>query len=173
QMQKRRESITQSLTGGIASLFKANKVDWVKGTGTLQGKGKVKVTPEKGKASTLQGEHIVVASGSVPVELKAIPFDGKKILDSTGALELDKVPKKLGVIGAGYIGIEMGSVWSRLGSEVTVLEALDEFMPLADRQIAKEALKRFKKEGLDIRFGTKVKSAAAKKNGVHVELAEG
>lgn len=170
QMQKRRESITKSLTGGIAQLFKSNKVEWVQGTGTLQGKGKVKVTPDSGKASTLQGEHIVVASGSAPQELKSVPFDGEKILDSKGALELGKTPKRLGVIGAGYIGVEMGSVWSRLGSEVIILEALKEFMPLADRQIAKEALKRFKKEGLDIRFGTKVKNATSGKDGVHVEL---
>jgi dihydrolipoamide dehydrogenase len=173
QMQRRRSEITRSLTGGIASLFKSNGVDWVQGTGSLRGEGKVQVTGQDKKTTDLQASHVIIASGSEPTPLKIAPFDGESIVDSWDALELDAIPEKLGVIGAGYIGIEMASVWSRLGADVTVLEALDEFMPLADRQIAKEGLKQFKKQGMDIRMGAKVESGKAGKKGVEVKFSEG
>jgi dihydrolipoamide dehydrogenase len=108
---------------------------------------------------TLTAKQVVLASGSTPIELKSAPFDGKRIIDSWGALELAAVPKRLGVIGAGVIGLELGSVWRRLGSEVVVLEALDSFLAIADQQLAKEAAKQFKRLGMDIRTGAKVSGA--------------
>ncbi len=108
---------------------------------------------------TLAAAHVVLATGSVPIELPIAKFDGKRIVDSTGALAFTSVPKRLGVIGAGVIGLELGSVWRRLGSEVVMLEALDTFLYMADQQIAKEALRHLKKQGLDIRLGAKVTGA--------------
>lgn len=166
-MQARKQKIVSTLTGGIGQLLKANKVTAIKGTGKFVGGGKVEV----GK-KTIDGKHIVLAGGSVPIELKSAPFDGKRIVDSWGALEFDKVPKRLGVIGAGIIGLELGSVWKRLGAEVTLLEALPDFLAMCDRQIAKEALRHFTKQGLDIRLGAKVSGAKAGKAGVKVELED-
>lgn len=115
---------------------------------------------------------MVLAAGSVPVELKSLPFDGRQIVDSWGALEFDAVPRRLGVIGAGVIGLELGSVWRRLGSEVTVLEALDAFLPIADGAVSKEALRHFKKLGLDIRLGAKVTGAERGKGGLVLKYTD-
>jgi dihydrolipoamide dehydrogenase len=168
-MQKRKAGIVRQLTGGIAGLFKANKVEGLVGNGKLlQGK-KVEFTPVKGSKQTLEAKHVILASGSTPIELKAAKFDGEKIVDSWGALEFKEVPKKLGVIGAGVIGLELGSVWGRLGAEVTILEAMDDFLFMADRDIAKEAAKQFKKQGLDIKLGAKMTSAKVGSKGVKVE----
>ncbi|MCA1799173.1 MAG: dihydrolipoyl dehydrogenase [Xanthomonadaceae bacterium] len=169
-MQARKQKIVTGLTGGIAQLLKANKVTPFKGTGTYTGNGKVEVADieDAKKKQTIEGKHVVLAGGSVPVELKSAAFDGKQIVDSWGALEFDKVPKRLGVIGAGVIGLELGSVWKRLGAEVTLLEAQDEFLFMCDRQIAKESLRYFKKHGLDIRLGAKVSGAKAGKSSVKV-----
>jgi dihydrolipoamide dehydrogenase len=114
----------------------------------------------------------VLASGSVPMELRSAPFDGKYIIDSCGALDLDAVPKRLGVIGAGVIGLELGSVWRRLGSELTVLEALPDFLPIVDQQVAKEALRQFKKQGFDIRLGAKVTGAKVEGGAVTVTYTD-
>jgi dihydrolipoamide dehydrogenase len=122
---------------------------------------------------TLSANHVVIATGSVPIELPIAKFDGKRIVDSTGALAFSSVPKRLGVIGAGVIGLELGSVWNRLGSEVVVLEALDTFLPMADQQIAKEALRHLKKQGLDIRLGAKVSGAAVEGEVVKVSYDMG
>src|SRR5690606_19130353 len=111
---------------------------------------------------------VVLASGSTPVELPIAPFDGERIVDSAGALQFDQVPRRLGVIGAGAIGLELGSVWQRLGAEVVILEALEEFLAVADIQIAKEALRHFKRQGLDIRLGAKVTEAKPSSDGVTV-----
>ncbi|MGH8270751.1 MAG: dihydrolipoyl dehydrogenase [Gammaproteobacteria bacterium] len=165
-MQKRRAGIVSQHTGGIAQLFQGNKVTGIAGTGKLGKNGKVNVEGFEGKKQTLTAKNVILAAGSVPVELKSLPFDHDKIVDSWDALEFDAVPKRLGVIGAGVIGLEMGSIWRRLGSEVVILEALDEFLPMADEQVAKEAQKQFKKQGLDIRLGTKVTGAKKNKNGV-------
>ena len=169
-MQDRKQKIVTGLTGGIAQLLKGNKITAIKGTGVFIGKGKVEVTDlEDGKKkSTIEGKHVVLASGSTPIELKSAAFDGKNIVDSWGALEFDSVPKRLGVIGAGVIGLELGSVWKRLGAEVTLLEAQNEFLFMVDQQIAKEALRHFKKLGLDIRLGEKVSGAKLGKSGVKV-----
>ena len=173
-MQDRKQKIVTGLTGGIAQLLKGNKITAIKGTGVFIGKGKVEVTDlEDGKKkSTIEGKHVVLASGSTPIELKSAAFDGKNIVDSWGALEFDSVPKRLGVIGAGVIGLELGSVWKRLGAEVTLLEAQNEFLFMVDQQIAKEALRHFKKQGLDIRLGAKVSGAKVGKSGVKVSYED-
>ena len=174
QMQKRKTDISRQLTGGIKLLFKSNKVEGLFGTGKLLGDGKVEYTDHDGNSKTLSGKHIIIATGSAPVELKKIAaFDGDKIVDSWGALEFDEVPKRLGIIGAGVIGVELGSVWSRLGADTVILEALDEFLPMVDRAIAKDAARQFKKQKLDIRLGAKVKSAKTGKKGVEVEYEVG
>jgi dihydrolipoamide dehydrogenase len=159
-MQKRRASIVKTMTGGITALFKANGVVGIQGHGRLLPGNKVLVTGADGAEKTLQAKHVVLASGSVPVRLKNVPHDGKYIVDSWNALEFDAVPARLGVIGAGVIGLELGSVWRRLGSVVTVLEAMEQFLPIADGAIAKEAQRHFKKQGLDIKLGATVSSAA-------------
>lgn len=170
-MQERRANIVKQLTGGIGQLLKGNGVDGIKGHGRLLKDGKVEVTDfeDDAKKETLEGKHIIIAAGSQPVELKSIvPFDDEVVVDSWRALEWDNVPKKLGVIGAGVIGVEMGSVWKRLGSEVTILEAMDTFMPAADQQVAKVAARDFKKLGLDIKLGAKVTGAKTTKKQVTV-----
>lgn len=155
-MIKRKEKIVGQLTGGIAGLFKANKVDVASGSGKVLANRKVEVTDADGNTRIIEADNIIIASGSVPAEIPPVPLDGERIVDSTGALRFSEVPKRLGVIGAGVIGLELGSVWSRLGAEVVVLEALDTFLPMVDQQVAKEAAKIFRKQGLDIRLGTRV-----------------
>lgn len=159
----RKEKVVKQLTGGISGLFRANKVTAISGTGKLLKDRKVEVTGADGKTQTLSADNVILAAGSVPIEIPPTPLDGDVIVDSTGALEFQEVPKRLGVIGAGVIGLELGSVWSRLGAEVVVLEALDAFLPMVDQQIAKEAQKILKKQGLDIRLGAKVTGSALKK----------
>ena len=171
-MQKRRASVVKTMTGGINALFKSNGVVGIHGHGRLLPGNKVLVTGGDGAERTLQAKHVVLASGSVPVRLKNVPHDGKFIVDSWNALEFDAVPARLGVIGAGVIGLELGSVWRRLGSEVTVLEALEQFLPIADGAIAKEALRHFKKQGLDVKLGAKVQSAAVAGSAVDVAYAD-
>jgi dihydrolipoamide dehydrogenase len=161
QMQKRRASIVKGMTGGIAALFKANGVVGLQGHGRLLPGNSVQVTAPDGTQKTLQAKHVILASGSTPIRLNAMPHDGQFIVDSWNALEFDAVPARLGVIGAGVIGLELGSVWRRLGSEVTVLEAMEELLPMVDQTIAKEAQRHFKKQGLDIKLGAKVTRASA------------
>ena len=172
-MQERKTNISQQLTGGIAALFKSNGVDGLAGTGQLVGSGEVAFTPlDKKRAKKLSCDKVILASGSEPVELPMAKFDGKYILDSWDALELDKVPKRVGVIGAGVIGVELGSVWARLGSEAVLLEAQEEFLAgIADVQIAKDALRQFKKQKLDIRLGARVLGAKVNGSGVDVSFS--
>lgn len=175
QMQKRKREITRSLTDGIAMLFRSNKIEWIQGHGCVLGTGKVRVTPvndPEGEYS-LECDDIIIASGSEPVSIDIAPFDGERIVDSQGALDFDEVPKRLGIIGAGYIGVELGSVWSRLGAETVLLEAQDDFLAIADRQIAKEALRQFRKQGMDIRLGARVLGTKVLKRGVRVEYSAG
>jgi dihydrolipoamide dehydrogenase len=129
----------------------------------------VEFTPESGEREVLEARYVILASGSAPVELKVAPFDGESIVDSWGALEFDRVPQRLGVIGAGIIGLELGSVWNRLGAEVVILEALDEFLPTVDRDLAKEAAKQFQKQGLTIHLGAKVTGARKAGGAVKVD----
>ncbi len=175
-MQSRKSKIVKSSTQGIAALLKGAGVNALVGHGKLLkaegGVNKVEYTDKEGKVQVLSATHVVLASGSVPTELKSLPFDGKDIIDSWGALELSAVPKRLGVIGAGVIGLELGSVWNRLGAQVTVLEALDSFLPMADQAVSAEALKNFKKQGLDVKLGAKVSAATKGKDGVTLKYTD-
>jgi dihydrolipoamide dehydrogenase len=167
-MQKRRASVVRTMTNGINALFKANGVVGIQGHGRLLPGNKVVVKGADGKEKTLEAKQVILASGSTPIRLRSVPHDGKYIVDSWNALEFDAVPARLGVIGAGVIGLELGSVWRRLGSEVIVLEALEQFLPIVDQTIAKEAQRHFKKQGLDIKLGAKVSSAAVAGNAIDV-----
>ena len=171
-MQKRRAAIVRNMTGGVAALLKGAGVTPIFGTGKLLANRVVEVTGNDGKVSQLRARHVVLASGSEPTALEFMPFDGQQVIDSWSALELDAVPKRLCVIGAGVIGLELGSVWRRLGSEVVILEALDSLLPMADAQVATEAGRHFKKLGLDIRLGAKVSGAAPGRDGVSVRYTD-
>lgn len=167
-MLKRKRNIVDQLTGGIAALFKHNGVTAISGTGRLLSGPRVEVTDRDGKVRELEAGHVIIAAGSLPINIPPAPVDNDLIVDSTGALEFTEVPARLGVIGAGVIGLELGSVWGRLGAEVVILEALDEFLPMMDAQVAKEAAKIFKKQGLDIRLGTRVTGTETSKGKVTV-----
>jgi dihydrolipoamide dehydrogenase len=177
-MQARKQKIVDQFTGGIAGLFRKNKVTSYHGTGAFksaEGGGYAIEVAEAGKSETLQAKQVIVATGSVPRALPFAPFDNETILDNAGALALGEVPKRLGVIGAGVIGLEMGSVWRRLGAEVTILEALPGFLLAADEAVAREALKVFTRElKLAIQTGVAVTAVRKEKKGVVVEYgAEG
>lgn len=171
-MQKRKATIVRQSTQGILALFKSAGVTPLQGHGRLLAGRRVEFTPHDGKARTLQARHVVLASGSQPMALRSAPFDGQRIIDSWGALEMDEVPARVGVIGAGVIGLELGSVWRRLGAEVVMLEMLEQFLPMADGQLAKEALRHFRKLGLDIRLGAKVGGAKAGRQDVAVSYSD-
>lgn len=169
RMQARKDGVSRQLTGGIKTLFAANKVTGLHGTGALLGGGQVQYTAHDGKREILSAKHIIIATGSTPVNLRIAPFDGERIVDSWGALDFTEVPGSLGIIGAGVIGVELGSVWSRLGAKTTILEAMADFLPMVDRQIARDALRSFTKQGLDIRLSAKVLSARVEAQTVVVE----
>ncbi len=168
KMQQRKAGIVRQLTGGIELLFKSNKVTPLVGKARYVGGNTVEFTPRDGEAETIEAGHVILATGSVPIELPFMPFDEETIVDSWRSLEFTEPPKRLGVIGAGVIGLELGSVWNRLGSEVVVLEALDDFLAVADQQIAKDAARQFKKQKLDIRTGAKVTAADVGDAGVRL-----
>jgi len=167
-MQKRRAGIVRQLTGGIAGLFKAAGVEGLVGHGRLLKGKQVEFTPIEGDQEVISADHVILAAGSAPIELPIAKFDGENIIDSWDTLELDAVPETLGIVGAGVIGLELGSVWSRLGARVTILEAMEDFLFMADRDVAKVAAGEFKKQGLDIRLGAKVSKATVGKKGVDV-----
>lgn len=152
-MVARKDQIVKNLTGGVAALMKANGITVFEGHGKLLAGKQVEVSKADGSSEVLAAENVILASGSKPVEIPPAPVDQKIIVDSTGALDFQSVPGTLGVIGAGVIGLELGSVWARLGAKVTVLEAMDKFLAAADEQVAKEAQKILTKQGLDIRLG--------------------
>ncbi|HEX7218135.1 MAG TPA: dihydrolipoyl dehydrogenase [Burkholderiales bacterium] len=158
QMMKRKDKVVKSNNDGIVYLFKKNKIAFFPGRGSLKSSSEVEVGGE-----TLQAKNIIIATGSNPRALPGVEFDEKLVLSNTGALAMDAVPKRLGVIGAGIIGLEMGSVWRRLGAEVTILEALPAFLGIADEAIAKEAGKVFAKQGLKIELGVKITKVEKKK----------
>ena len=172
QMQKRKSGIVKTSTQGINALFKASGVTALQGHGKLLPGRRVQFTAADGTRRELTAKHVILASGSEPAELKVAPFKAPHIIDSWGALDLQSVPKRLGVIGAGVIGLELGSVWRRLGSQVTVLEALPEFLSIADQQLAKEAARHFKKQGLEIRLGAKVSGAKVSGDAVEVSFED-
>ncbi len=172
-MMKRKDTIVQGLTRGVASLLKANNVDSVHAHGRLAPNRKIELldvsTGEK--TGEIKAENVILASGSTPIELPSMKFDGKRIVDSEGALSFDDVPKSLGIVGAGVIGLELGSVWRRLGSNVTILEAMDEFLPTVDHEISREAFRQFTKQGLDIKLGASVQSAKATSRSVSINYS--
>ena len=173
QMLKRKDKVVKASNDGIAYLFRKNKIAFFNGRGSLVKTGaegcEVAVTGAQNE--TLIGRHVIVATGSNPRALRGADFDEKLILSNTGALVIPEVPRRLGVIGAGVIGLEMGSVWRRVGSEVTILEALPVFLGAADEQIAKEAWKIFAKQGLKIELGVRI-TAVKVKDGVTVEYTD-
>ena len=171
-MIERKDKIVTELTSGIAMLFQANKVEWLQGTGKLLANNEVSVTDHDGNVETYKAKDVVLATGSVPMDIPSAVVDNKRIIDSEGALNLTEVPKRLGVIGAGVIGLEMASVWSRLGAEVVIFEAMDNFLSAADQQIAKDAAKHFKKQGLDIRLGARVNESIATDKDVVVKYSD-
>lgn len=172
KMMARKEKIVGQLTMGVSGLFKHNGVSLLQGEGKLLANKQVEVTANDGNKTTYDAENIILATGSVPVEIPPAPLKDDIVVDSTGALEFTSIPKRLGVIGAGVIGLELGSVWSRLGSEVVVIEALTDFLPASDKTISKEAHKIFKKQGLDIRLGAKVSATEVKGKKVTVTYAD-
>ena len=172
RMIARKESVVRQLTGGIAALFSGNGVEALAGHAQLLAGKQVAFTPHDGTRRVLRAGSVVLAPGSVPIDIPAALCDGSRVVDSTGALAFDAVPPRLGVIGAGVIGLELGSVWRRLGSEVVVLEALPDFLPMLDRRIARDALREFARQGMDIRLGARVASAETAGDEVRVSYAD-
>ena len=172
KMVARKDGIVKQFTGGIAQLFKANKVTAYYGFGQLQPGNVVKVKQHDGTEVELKGTNVIIAAGSDSIELPFAKFDGEAIVDNVGALDFTEVPGKLAVIGAGVIGLELGSVWKRLGAEVTILEGMPTFLAAADAEVSKVAAREFKKQGLDIRLGCKVSNTEVKKDGVHVSYTD-
>ncbi len=165
KMIERKREVVSQLTKGVEGLFSGNGVKNLPGSGKLLANCQVEYESLEGEKKTLNSDNVILASGSVPVSIPPAPIDGDAIVDSTGALEFQAAPKRMGVIGAGVIGLELGSVWSRLGSEVIILEALNEFLPSTDGRVSKDLLRTLKKQGLDIRLGTRVVATEVKGKG--------
>jgi dihydrolipoamide dehydrogenase len=166
-MMDRKDNIVKKLTGGIGGLFAANKVTPITGRGKVIAGNNVEITKSDGTSEIIAAKNIIIATGSSPIEIASAEFNNN-VVDSTGALEFTEVPKTLGVIGAGVIGLELGSVWARLGSKVTVIEAMDDFLFMADKEIAKDSLKDFKKQGLDIKLGSRLVASKNLKKSVKI-----
>ena len=158
KMMKNKDKVVTILTKGIEFLFKKNKVTHYKGTGSFKSATQVSIIDDKKKETIIDSDKIIISTGSEPISLPGVKFDEKIIVSSTGALALSKVPKKMVIVGAGYIGLEMGSVWSRLGSEVHVVEFLDHITPGMDKEISKEFMKILQKQGINFHLQTKVNS---------------
>ena len=165
EMLSRKDKVVDQLTKGVKNLLATNKVDSVNGVGKLIAADKVVATAPDGSQEEFLPKHVILASGSIPIDLTLAPINQETIVDSTGALNFKTVPTKLGIVGAVIIGLELGSVWARLGAEVTILEALEEFLPAVDMQIAKEAQKIFTKQGLKIKLGARVTGCKVSKRG--------
>ena len=172
-MMARKEKIVSQLTGGVSGLLKANGVTVITGSAVLLAGRQVEVTDASGEKSTHTADNIVLAAGSEPAAIPPAPVDDDRVVDSTGALCFEAVPERLGVIGAGVIGLELGSVWARLGADVVMLEAMDQFLPNMDEQIAAESAKIFAKQGLDIRLGARVTDVAVNGDNVSVAYTQG
>ncbi len=169
-MLARKDKIVHGLTQGIAGLFRKNKITRVAGTGRLAAANRVAVRGSNGEV-TLEAAHVLIATGSEPIPLPSLPFDGERIVSSTEALTLPQVPGRLLVVGAGAIGLELGSVWSRLGSEVLVVEFLDRIVPWADASMSKQLQRALTKQGLAFRLSTQAKAAERTGDGMRVTLA--
>ena len=172
-MMARKEKIVSQLTGGVSGLLKANGVTVITGSAVLLAGRQVEVTDASGEKSTHTADNIVLAAGSEPAAIPPAPVDGDRVVDSTGALCFEAVPERLGVIGAGVIGLELGSVWARLGADVVMLEAMDQFLPNMDEQIAAESAKIFANQGLDIRLGARVTDVTVNGDTVSVAYTQG
>lgn len=171
-MMQHKDKVVADLTGGVAQLFRAHGITWVQARGKLLPNRRVEATGHDGSTQVLEAQHVILATGSTPVELGVAPLTDNRIVDSTGALAFDKVPARLGVIGAGVIGLELGSVWQRLGSKVVLLEAQERFLSMADAQVAREALKQFTAQELDIRLGARVLGSRITDQGVTVDYED-
>ena len=169
-MHKQKDASVGQLTKGIEFLFKKNKVDWIHGAGRIDGPGRVTVTGEDGAQRTLETRNVVIATGSEPSEVGGVQVDQQRIVDSTGALAIPEPPRRLVVIGAGIIGLELGSVWRRLGAEVTVIEYLDRIIPGADAEVAAAFQRILVKQGMAFRLGQKVTGAQVGEAGVAVNF---
>jgi dihydrolipoamide dehydrogenase len=169
-MLKRKDDVVAQNTRGIEFLFKKNKITWARGTGTLSPGNLVTVQGGEGASTTYEGRNVIIATGSVPVELPFLRFDEERILSNVGALKIPRVPKHLIVIGGGVIGLELGSVWRRLGAKVTIVELMPTILPGMDEDLVREADKIFRKQGLDIRTGTKVVSGSRNGDSVSIEI---
>ncbi|MDZ4812396.1 MAG: dihydrolipoyl dehydrogenase [Pseudomonadota bacterium] len=168
----RKDKIVKQFSGGINALFKANKVSYLAGFGKLLPNRQVEVTAHDGSKQTIAATNVILAAGSVPIELPFAKFDNRFIVDNAGALDFASVPKRLGVIGAGVVGLELGSVWRRLGAEVTVVEALPEFLATVDTDVARVAKREFEKQGIKILLGATCSNAAIKGEEVHLRFAD-
>ena len=168
KMMKNKDKAVTVLTKGVEFLLKKNKVTYLKGFGSFESKNEILIKDDKNKETKIQAEKIVIATGSLPVSLPGIEFDEKVIVSSTGALKLDRVPKKMVVVGGGYIGLEMGSVWSRLGSEVHIIEFLDHITPGMDKEISNEFMKILKKQGIHFHMQHKVEKIEKNKSGAEI-----
>ena len=157
-MMAHKDGVVESNTSGVAYLFKKNKIEWLRGTGAIAGPGKVRVTAGDGTSSDVEAKAIVIATGSESTPLPGVTVDEKRIVSSTGALSLTEVPKRLVVVGAGVIGLELGSVWRRLGAQVTVVEFLDRILPGMDGEVAKQGQRILAKQGIAFRLSSKVAS---------------
>ncbi len=168
KMMKNKDKAVTVLTKGVEFLFKKNKVTYFKGTGSFKNQNQISIINNK-QETTIETKNTIISTGSEPVSLRGIEFDEEKILSSTGVLSISKLPKKMVVVGGGYIGLEMGSVWSRLGTEVQVIEFLDHITPEMDKEISTEFMKILKKQGIKFELKTKVEKIIKSKNGVIIE----
>jgi dihydrolipoamide dehydrogenase len=174
KMHARKQRVVRELTQGIEQLFRANGIIWVQGRGQLQAGKRVQITCASGENREIEAENIILAPGSTPVRLDQIPQDDRLVVDSTGALEFGEVPRRLGIIGAGVIGLELGSLWNRLGSEsVTLLEAQEQFLAIADEQVAREAYRVYTRQGLDIQLGSRVTGSDVRADNVEIRYQNG
>jgi dihydrolipoamide dehydrogenase len=170
-LMERKDKAVEQLTKGVEFLFKKNKIDYIKGTGAIEAPGRVSVTPaDGGKTTGLDARNIIVATGSDVMPLPGVEIDEKRIVSSTGALSLPKVPKHLVVVGGGVIGLELGSVWRRLGADVTVVEFLDRILPEMDGEVSKNFARIMKKQGMTLRLSSRVTGAATSKSGVKLSV---
>ncbi len=166
KMMAHKQSVVKANTQGIEYLFKKNKITPFIGVGSIEAKGKVKITSDDGKEQIIESKNIIIATGSVSAQLPGLEIDEKQIISSTGALSLDKVPQNLLVIGAGVIGLELGSVWARLGAKITVVEYLDHILPGMDKELSKQFMRNLKKQGFDIKLSTKVTGVSKSEGGL-------
>ena len=170
KMMQRKDEIVQKLTGGVGHLFKHNKVDSIHGKGKLVSANEVEVTNSKGKKQTVKGKNIILAAGSRPINIPSVPWNGSTVVGSSGALEFNETPKKLAIIGAGVIGLELGSVWSRLGSVVDIYEAEKTLLPMLDDDVSRLIEREFRKQNLNIQLGTYVKGSKKSRKGISLDL---